>query len=392
MKVALVSFGHSDSAIPMAKALSEIVDIDLIFTFPMDMRKNNVVNFENIEVKIGLQNDEKCKKAFSSEVKEYLNDKLKLKLYIYKSLKFKSFANWNNSAKFAKILKKYDLIHFNGKNLNIFQLRFFLPFKKFIYTIHDLENHTGERANNILARKFNHLIIKSKSHVVIQNKQDFIWVNEKYPNNKKTSHFIPFGKLEIYKQYKTENTSLEDCNVLLFGRISPYKGIEYFVDAVHLLKSDFPNIKAIIAGGGDFYFDISTIQNDKAFTIYNRFLHSEELVALIKQCEIVVCPYIDATQSGVAMTAFTFNKPVIATDTGGFKDVIINGINGYLVPTRNSKAIYEKVKLLMQNKELLTQMEQNIENQGYQGEFAWKNIAQSYKSLYQMALKKDYNS
>ena len=115
-------------------------------------------------------------------------------------------------------------------------------------------------------------------------------------------------------------------------------------------------------------------------------------MALTKQCEIVICPYIDATQSGVAMTAFTFNKPVIATDTGGFKDVIINGINGYLVPTRNSKAIYEKVKLLMQNKELLTQMEQNIENQGYQGEFAWKNIAQSYKSLYQMALKKDYNS
>lgn len=387
MKTALVSFGHADSAIPLAKALSKKITIDLIFAFSLDMRKNNVVNFENIPVSTGLQDKHTCKEAFSKEVKEYIGEDFELRLFFYKNLKFKSLSNWKLSAKFAKFLKNYDVVHFNGKSLNVFQIRFFQPFKRFIFTIHDLENHTGEEAKNLLARKFNSIIIQSQNQVVIQNKTDYEWVNNKFPKNKKTIHFIPFGKLEIYKQYNTKHLKLPECDLLFFGRISPYKGIEYFIEAVNKLKKDFINIKAIIAGSGEFYFDTSLIANDPAFTIINKFLHSDELVALIKGCKIVVCPYTDATQSGVAMTAFTFNKPVIATETGGFKDIIINGLNGFLVETKNSEAIYEKAKLLLLDSNLLEQISKNIAEQGNSGEFSWNKIAESYVSVYQKTRK-----
>jgi len=49
MKVALVSFGHADSALPMAKSLSERLDIDLLFTLSLNKRKNNVIDFENLD-------------------------------------------------------------------------------------------------------------------------------------------------------------------------------------------------------------------------------------------------------------------------------------------------------------------------------------------------------
>ncbi len=389
MKVALVSFGHADSAIPMAKAISERLEIDLVFTFSLNMRKNNVVDFENLDLKPGMQDDSICLNAFSQEVRKYVDGKFKLYLFIYKNLKFKSLNNWKFSFQYAKILRSYDIIHFNGKNLNIFQLRVFLPFKKFIYTIHDLENHTGEKAKNIFARKFNHLILKSKSHVVIQNKSDYELVKQIYPKSIKTLHFIPFGNLEIYNQYNTEHIKVPCCDVLLFGRISPYKGIEFFIEAVQKLKTEFPSIQAIIAGSGKFYFDISAIQDDNTFTIYNKFIQSDELVALIKSCKIVVCPYTDATQSGVAMTAFAFNKPVIATETGGFIDVIKDGVNGFLIPIKNSNAIYEKVKILLKNPDLLATMSQNIAEQGKSGEFAWTNIAKNYEEVYKLALMKN---
>ncbi|NJO87646.1 MAG: glycosyltransferase [Chloroflexia bacterium] len=208
------------------------------------------------------------------------------------------------------------------------------------------------------------------------------------PRIKKPFISSPFGKLEIYEQYKTEHLNFPDCDVLFFGRISPYKGIEYFIEAVNKLKKDFINIKAIIAGSGEFYFDTTSIFKDQAFTVINKFLQSDELVALIKGCKIVICPYIDATQSGVAMTAFTFNKPVIATDTGGFKDVIINGLNGFLVPTKDSEAIYERAKLLLLDDKLLGQMCDNIAIQGDSGEFSWNNIAENYVSVYQKSLDK----
>jgi glycosyltransferase involved in cell wall biosynthesis len=386
MKVALVSFGHADSALPMAKSLSERLDIDLLFTLSLNKRKNNVIDFENLDIKPGMQDEITTNRALSEEVKAYSEEKFPIRLFIYKNLKLKSLTNWILSWKYSQILKKYNVIHLNGKNMNILQLRVFMPFKKFVYTVHDLENHTGELAKNILARKFNDRILKSKSHVVIQNKSDYQVVKETYPDNTETVHFIPFGNLEIYSQYNTENIKVPDSDVLFFGRISPYKGIEYFVEAVQNLKNDFPTISAIIAGSGKFYFDISAIKKQPTFTIINKFIQSNELVALIKASKIVICPYTDATQSGVAMTAFVFNKPVIATDTGGFRDVIVDGVNGYLVPVKDSTAIYEKVKLLLNKPELLIQMEENIKEQGKSGEFAWSIIAENYEKIYKKAL------
>ncbi|OQY05521.1 MAG: hypothetical protein B6I20_01185, partial [Bacteroidetes bacterium 4572_117] len=257
MKVALVSFGHADSAIPMAKALAERLDLELFFTFSLNKRKNNVIDFENLDIKPGMQDEITTNKALSQEIKAYNGGKFPVRLFIYKNLKLKSLANWILSWKFAKILKKYDVIHLNGKNMNILQLRVFMPFKKFVYTVHDLENHTGEQSKNVVARKFNDQILKSKSHVIIQNKSDYQLVKQEYPNRGETIHFIPFGNLEIYSQYKTENIKVQESDVLFFGRISPYKGIEYFVEAVQKLRGEFPAVRAIIAGSGKFYFDIS---------------------------------------------------------------------------------------------------------------------------------------
>ena len=386
MKVALVSFGHADSAIPMAKHLSEFVEIDLLFTFPLNRRKNNVINFEKINIKTGLQNENTVSKAFSEEVKNYISKKFKLRLFIYKNLKIKSLTNLVLSWKYSRILRKYDVIHFNGKNMHILFLRFFLPNKKFVYTVHDLENHTGEKAKNILAQKFNHQILKSNSHVVIQNKDDYNKVLQDYKEKSATIHFIPFGQLEIYKYYNTAGIKVPESDILFFGRISPYKGIEYFIEAAKKLKEDFPTLKATIAGSGKFYFDTKEIENNKSFTVINKFIESDELVALIKACKIVICPYTDATQSGVALTAFVFNKPVIATQTGGFKDVIKNGLNGYLVPVKDAEAIYEKAKLLLENPQLFEKISKNIQDEAETGEFSWNKIAQNYIKVYKKAL------
>ncbi len=387
MKVALVSFGHADSAIPLAKALSGKLEVELFFVFSLNLKKNNVINFEELDVNVGIQSPSTCQNAFSEEVRNYISNSFKLHLFIYKNHKLKSPTNWKLSLEFAKILKNYDLIHFNGKSLNIFQIRLFMLRKTTVYTIHDLENHSGERAKNILARKFNQLIIKSRKHVVIQNKSDYEHVKKLYQQRTDYLHFIPFGKLEIYKQYLLEKTDAPACDILFFGRISPYKGIEFLIEAGRHLKRDFPDIHTIIAGGGNFYFDISQAQEDPAFTIINRFMASNELVGLINNCKMVVCPYTDATQSGVAMTAFVFNKPVIATNTGGFADIISDGVNGFLVPPRDVEALYEKIKLMMSDAELLDQMGKNIQQQGETGEFAWPVIAEQYKKLYHTPLK-----
>lgn len=46
---------------------------------------------------------------------------------------------------------------------------------------------------------------------------------------------------------------------------------------------------------------------------------------MIRNCEFTVVPYIDATQSGVIMSAYAFNKPCVATNVGGLPEMVIDG-------------------------------------------------------------------
>lgn len=51
----------------------------------------------------------------------------------------------------------------------------------------------------------------------------------------------------------------------------------------------------------------------------------------MKKTQFMVCPYTDATQSGVIMSSFTFGTPVIATKVGGLPEMLGNGKYGMLV-------------------------------------------------------------
>ena len=59
--------------------------------------------------------------------------------------------------------------------------------------------------------------------------------------------------------------------------------------------------------------------------------------------DLVVLPYISATQSGVVQIAFGFEKPVIVTKVGGLPDVVANGVTGYVIEPENSQELARTV-------------------------------------------------
>ena len=72
-------------------------------------------------------------------------------------------------------------------------------------------------------------------------------------------------------------------------------------------------------------------------TVVSEYMPNDQLVNYIKSCEFIVCPYRDASQSGVLMTAKAIGKIVIATNVGSFKEYINNEFDGIICePTINS--------------------------------------------------------
>ena len=98
-----------------------------------------------------------------------------------------------------------------------------------------------------------------------------------------------------------------------------------------------------------------------------------------------VCPYTDATQSGVIQTAYSFNVPVIASNVGALADTVEDNITGMLVPACDSNELARSILKLYSSPNILEDMRRNIETQ-WLPKMSWSPIARQYINIYKDAL------
>jgi glycosyltransferase involved in cell wall biosynthesis len=258
--------------------------------------------------------------------------------------------------------------------------------KNLVFTIHDIHSHRGEKTRLNFAERMNKYIIKSKYPLIVQNKLDYNYLNKKYPRISEKFNFIPFSVLDIFREFKAIRKEAYYSDLLFFGRISPYKGIKYLIKAIEDLHSKGIKVKTIIAGQGKIYFDTSRLK-ELDILLINRYIPNSELVSLISDTKVVICPYTDATQSGVVMTAFAFNKPVIASNLGNFPEVIKDGITGFLVKPKDTDELASKISFFLNSPGLLNSMSNNINLLATSGEYSWTHITEKTIRLYSSVLQ-----
>jgi glycosyltransferase involved in cell wall biosynthesis len=141
--------------------------------------------------------------------------------------------------------------------------------------------------------------------------------------------------------------------ILFFGRIRPYKGIEYLLDAFRLLSADKQaNYRLIVAGepkkGSEEYLheiqqSVKRDFNEGQVILRIQFIPDEEMETYLKGADVLVLPYKEIFQSGVLFLAYSFGLPVVATDVGSFREEIVEGSTGFLSkpgdPAELAKAI-----------------------------------------------------
>lgn len=131
--------------------------------------------------------------------------------------------------------------------------------------------------------------------------------------------------------------------VLFFGVWSKYKGIEVLLDAFALLRAELPEARLVLAGAAGADIDVDDILQ-RCRRIGNvdaqpGYVPIEDVAALLDSARVVATPYVRATQSGVAHLAYTFGRPVIATDIGDVPDVVEDQVTGLLVPPGDAGAL-----------------------------------------------------
>ena len=100
-------------------------------------------------------------------------------------------------------------------------------------------------------------------------------------------------------------------------------------------------------------------------------------------CDVFVFPSLFEGRPNVVAEAMMCGSPVIATDIKGIRDeLIINGKNGFLIPSKNSRAIEEKVNFLFDNPKKMKEVSRMGKEFIYKKTYSWEDCANKYLSIY----------
>ena len=149
----------------------------------------------------------------------------------------------------------------------------------------------------------------------------------------------------------------EPGSFLMFGRMEAYKGLDVLLDAVKILATQDAPVRFTIAGRGE---SVDLLAAEFApfaqCTVLNRFVPAVEAIELMRRHSAVLLPYKDATQSGVAGTAFGNGRPVIASRVGGLADSVEDGVNGLTIPPGDPRALAAAILRLADDVGLLERL------------------------------------
>ena len=250
---------------------------------------------------------------------------------------------------FRKHLKKYEIVHFHVGDLSFPLFSYGVKTSKIAQFHGPLSYYKryafGRLVINKMADRYiaiSRLMQRELVELGVQSsKISYL------PNAVNTQVFHPNGN-------KEENL------VLFVGRITFNKGLHVLLQSLKYVKT---RTKLVIVGPPDYdlaYFQSIQEQiareNEKGIHVI-KYVGAQEESSIARWCQkasILVLPSFREASSMVSLEALSSATPVIATDIGGLREIVLNGKNGIIVPPNNVPKLASSIQYLLDNEGIRT--------------------------------------
>ena len=132
---------------------------------------------------------------------------------------------------------------------------------------------------------------------------------------------------------------------LFFGFIKGYKGLMVLLEAVPRIQAELGDDFRLLVVG-DFYEDpepyrrrIAELAIGDRLTVVEGYVPNEDVPRYFVAADVVVLPYLTATQSGIVQIAYRYDRPVVTTNVGGLPEFVEEGKTGFMVPPGDPEAL-----------------------------------------------------
>jgi glycosyltransferase involved in cell wall biosynthesis len=167
-------------------------------------------------------------------------------------------------------------------------------------------------------------------------------------------------------------------------QLFPRKGIRFLIQAAAALKTQFPDLKLVIAGDGFERPELEALARDLRIgsdTLFLGWVANAELPAYYRASAVSVVPSLEEGFGIPAAEAMACGVPVVATDAGGLREVVEDGVTGRIVPKADSDALAAAIGSLLADDALRRRMGAAAVERARRL-FDWDIAARRFEALY----------
>lgn len=190
--------------------------------------------------------------------------------------------------------------------------------------------------NFIVKHLYKFSLAKAKS-VIFQNQDNRkLFVDLGLVNDSKC--FRVFGSGVDIDEYQQQPLPEQEPTFLLIARLLGDKGIREFAGAAKIVKLRYPKVKFQLLGPYDSSPDKITVSEISQWQSAGHLEYlgeTDNVIPFIQACHIYTLPSYHEGLPRTVLEAMSIGRPILTTDTSGCRDTVVNGENGWLVPTRD---------------------------------------------------------
>ena len=214
------------------------------------------------------------------------------------------------------------------------------------------------RILGLIVRNLYRIGLSNATHVIFQNKDDLEEFCAKHLVSRKKCTYVNGSGVNT-EQFKTVPIPSEPTFFML-SRLLKSKGVGEYLEAARIVKKQYKHVTFMLLGKYEYAMqdamDKEYIESFIKDGTIERFEETDDVRPYYEMCSVYVLPSYREGTPRTVLEAMAMGRPIITTDTQGCRETVKDGVNGFLVPVKNSDVIAEKMIWFIEHPDAVLEM------------------------------------
>ncbi len=227
---------------------------------------------------------------------------------------------------------------------------------------------------------------RKRVKVIFQNQEDKTLFLNRGVVGESQVEFIKGSGVDLNDFRYVPEPESETLKVVFTARMVKEKGVMELIEAAERLRKDYEG-KLEFWLCGRLAVNADAVSKEELETRcdgrYIKWLDfQKDIRSILEQCHIMAFPsyYREGVPKSL-IDACAVGRPIVTTNSIGCKDVVDDGVNGFLIPVRDSEALAQKLRILIEDKDLRVSMGRAAREKA-EREFGLDSVVERHLEIY----------